>query len=161
MVSKIKEWLDEHGFNYNVVYNATLERQGNALIKVCFDEMPPLKVAELFTQINEWIVGGCDNATFTIVNDAPHCAFTAPLDSMYTLTYALDGTPTVITRSKDVNEIRGIMLDRYIHVRDGKHDIRRSIIGLDTAGVAFEDGAGKVHTLEWYISREFIDGDCS
>ena len=129
-----------------------------ALVKVCFDDMTPLKVAGLFTQLDEWLANGCDNAGFETIDDQPHCVFTAPLDSMYTLMYTIDGkgTPTVIAKGENVNAIRGIMLDRYVHIRDGEYEVRRSVIKLNSADIIFEDGAGKFHTMEWFIHREII-----
>ncbi len=156
MLSKIEEWLDENGYSYITTKNRSV---GTARVEVCFDDMRPLKVADLFTQLDEWLTEGCDNADFTLVKGKPHCAFTAPLDATYTLLCTIDYSPTDTNRiveTCDVNKIRGIMLDRYIHFCDTQ-DVVKSRISLDNAEIVFEDGAGKRHSLIWHIRRDIIE----
>lgn len=161
MLSKIEEWLDENGYSYITTKNRSV---GTARIEVCFDDMRPLKVAELFTQLDEWLAEGCDNADFTLVKGKPHCAFTAPLDAIYSLFYTVSHLPTgthKIAESCDVNKIRGIMLDRYIHFRNGKYadkyNLVLSRIYLDNADIVFEDSDGNRHSLIWNIRRDIIE----
>lgn len=154
MLSKIEEWLDENGYSYITTKNRSV---GTARVEVCFDDMRPLKVADLFTQLDEWLAEGCDNADFTLVKGKPHCAFTAPLDAIYSLSYAVDyKNINIIAESGDVNKIRGIMLDRYIHFRETQ-DVVKSRINRDNAEIVFEDGAGNHHLLNWHIHREIVE----
>ena len=156
MVSKIKKWLIENDYKHLIA--AGQDRDHCIVyIEACLDGTEPLKVAKLYKQVEEWLAKGCNCARFSIHDGKLCCAFSAPFDSVYTLVRTFDGTsPTKIIKNENEDMVRGIMFKRFITTLDNTHDIKHNDIQLNTATIAFEDGAGKIHYINWYIRREII-----
>lgn len=158
MLSKIKDKLSVNGYSYTVEINQVA---GEAFVKVCLEDMAPLRIASLFTQLNDWVIGGCGNARIENFDGKIYSAFTVPLDSIYTLTRSLNGAATSVTQSDDISVVRGAMLGCYLNHIDNcmnsEFNITHKMIRIDHAEVIFTDRSGEEQFLEWHISREVID----
>lgn len=155
MLNKIKTWLDKNDYPYRIIKNHYL---GIARVEVCYDDMRPLKIAKFLMQLDEWLAEGCIHVGFTVVKGKPHCVFTAPLPAIYSLLCTVDRRPSgEIVKSSDVNKIRGIMLNNYIHSRESFKSIVRSVINLDDAEIVFDDSAGNRRLLIWHIHRTIME----
>ena len=158
MLSKIQDRLSVGGYSYTVEINRPT---GDALVKVRLENMTPSRAANLFTQVNDWVIGGCSDAKVATFGGKSYSVFTVPLDSIYTLTRSLNGEVTTITQSEDINVVLGVMLSCYLnHIRDcinNKLDIKHTVINFDHAEVIFFDGICEKYITEWHISREIKD----
>ena len=158
MLSKIQDRLSVGGYSYTVEINRPT---GDALVKVSLENMTPSRAANLFTQVNDWVIGGCSDAKVATFGGKSYSVFTVPLDSTYTLTRALNGGVTTITKSEDINVVLGVMLSCYLnHINNctnDKLDIKHKMIRLDHAEVIFFDKTHQRYIVEWHISREIKD----
>lgn len=158
MLSKIQDRLGVGGYSYTVEINRPT---GDALVKVSLENMTPSRAANLFTQVNDWVIGGCSDAKVATFGGKSYSVLTVPLDSVYTLTRSLDGGATTITKSEDINVVLGVMLSCYLnHIHNcttDKLDIKHEMIRFDHAEVIFFDKAHERHIVEWHISREIKD----
>lgn len=158
MLSKIKDQLSIGGYSYTVEINRLT---GYALIKVSLENMTPSRAANLFTQVNDWVIGGCSDAKVATFGGKSYSVFTVPLDSIYTLTRSLNGGVTTITKSEDINVVLGVMLSCYLnHIHNCTNDklgIKHKMISFDHAEVIFFDKTYEEYIAEWNIFREIKD----
>lgn len=156
MIKEVMNWLREHNYKMTVMPGLNPEKKNTATVVVCIDRMTPKKCGEFCLKLDEWMARGVGDSDFIDNDGEMNVAFECPLDAVYRLMMTRDSEkPVEIFKSENLCETRGVMLDRFLHIRDNpRHFDRLVFIGLDSAHAKFDDDDEVSHDIRWEIIAE-------
>ena len=158
MLGDIRQWLTDHKYKFAVSLTLGSGLGESVTVRVSLNKLTVQRGKDLFTQLDKWASEGAKEFGLMNVGDAVFATFTAPLDTIYTLTLTTNGIKHFVHETTNRNEALGFMLDRFVAIRDNEiTSIHLATIDENKAHISCQNRiTGDKLSFDWKITERII-----
>lgn len=155
MFGDIKQWLNDRQYKFTVFPALGSDFGESVTVGVSLDKLNVQQYKDLFNQLDKWTVEGAKEFDLLDVEGVVFATFTAPLDTVYTLTLTTNGIKHFVHETINRNEALGFMLDRFVAIRDDERVlIHLATINGNKAHISCQNRiTGDKLSFDWKITE--------
>lgn len=155
MLGDIKQWLNDHKYKFTVFPALSSDFGKSVTVGVSLANLTAWQCKDFFAQLDKWTSNGVKEFELIEVDGVVFATFTAPLDTVYTLTLTVNGVKHFEGETSNRNEAGGAMLDRFIAIRDDERSlIHIATLDRNKAHISCQNrDTGDKFSFDWKITE--------